>query len=63
MKRLRIRASQREGSSPYCSFCGKGQTARRNVIRRADRRNICDDCIDRVIDALAKDGVPGKDAR
>lgn len=45
------------GSAPFCSFCGKGKTRRRKVVGRADGRYICDDCVDRVLDALSHDDI------
>jgi len=42
---------------PQCSFCGKGKTRRRKVIRRADGLYICDECAERVIDALSRGDI------
>jgi hypothetical protein len=58
MKRLLQR--QREpgiGRPPYCSFCEKGQRRRRKVIRRNDGLYICDECVERVMDALPRADV------
>jgi hypothetical protein len=48
----------RSEGPPFCSFCGKGRRHGRNVVRREDGRYICDECVDRVIDALAHEGAP-----
>ena len=53
MKRIFDRSKSDVGSPPYCSFCGKGSTRRRRVTRRADSLYICDECVDRVIEALS----------
>jgi len=51
------------GSAPYCSFCGKGSTRRRNVVHRYDGLYICDECVDRTIDALSRPGALADDGR
>ena len=43
-----------EENLPLCSFCGQGKTRKRKVVERADGLYICDDCAERVIDALSR---------
>ena len=58
MRRLLQRQRERGiGRSPYCSFCKKGHTRRRKVIRRNDGLYICDECVNTVIDALSRRDV------
>jgi ribosomal protein L37AE/L43A len=58
MRRLLQRQREADiGRPPYCSFCDKGHGRKRKVTRRNDGLYICDECVERVMDALSRADV------